>query len=100
MYAQIVEGGASPELRNEMDRVVREELIPALQQEAGFSGAMNLVNRQSGEAMMITLWATEEQAGLPPQERGLAFLKALAAIAAISSGQRRPISTWEINARV
>lgn len=100
MYAQIVEGGASPALRDEMDRVVREELIPALQEEPGFAGALNLVNRESGEAMMITLWQSEEQARLPPQDRGLAFLKALAAIAAISSGQRRPISTWELNARV
>jgi len=30
---------------------------------------------------------------------GAAFLKALAAIAAISTGTRKPISVWEVNAR-
>jgi hypothetical protein len=30
MYAQLVEGGTTPELRQEMDRIVREELLPAL----------------------------------------------------------------------
>ena len=45
MYAQVVQGGTTLEQRPEMDRIVVEELIPALQQEPGFQGAMNLVDR-------------------------------------------------------
>jgi hypothetical protein len=62
VFAQVVEGGASLEKREEMDRLVHEELIPALRLEPGS--------------------------------------RALAHVAEISSGSRRPISVWEVNARV
>jgi hypothetical protein len=60
---------------------------------------MNLVDRDSGDAMMVILWDTEAQARRALSEYGGAFLKALANIAAISTGTRRPISIWEVNAR-
>jgi hypothetical protein len=98
MYAQVVQGGADLEHRAEMDAIVHEQLLPALEQEPGFSGALNLVDRTTGNAMMIMLWESEEQAHRPLPEYGPAFLKALAAIAAISSGNRAPISVWDVNA--
>jgi hypothetical protein len=100
MYAQVVQGGASLERREEMDRLVTDELIPALQQEPGFSGAVNLVDREDGNAMMIMFWETEEQANRPLPDYGPDYLKALAHIAAISSGNRAPIKVWEVNGRV
>ena len=99
MYAQLVQGGAAPEHRAEMDQIVHEQLIPALHDEPGFSGALNLVDRETGNAMMIMLWESEEQARRPLPEYGSSFLKALASIAAISSGNRAPISIWDVNAR-
>ena len=99
MYAQVVEGGAAPADRGTMDAVVTDELIPALQAEDGFAGALNLVDRETGNAMMIMLWSSREQAELPLRLRGQAFLQALASVAAISSGQRRPISVWQVNAQ-
>jgi hypothetical protein len=48
--------------------------------------------------MMLTLWLTRQQADLPISERGTTFLQALASIAEISTGQRRPISVREVNA--
>ena len=83
-----------------MDRIVTDEMIPALKVEPGFAGAMNIVDRTSGNAMMIVLWQTEAQARRALPQYGAAFLKALAGIAAISTGTRRPISVWEVNARV
>lgn len=77
MYAQLIEGGTTPARRTEMDRIVTDEMVPALEAEPGFSGALNLVDRESGGA----------------------FLKALANVAAISTGTRRPISVWEVNPR-
>ena len=56
MYAQVIEGGTTPEFRTEMDAIVTDRLIPALEAEAGYAGALNLVDRDSGEAMMIVLW--------------------------------------------
>ena len=99
MYAQVIEGGTTPDRRDAMDRIVTDELIPALDAEPGFAGAMNVVDRGSGDAMMIVLWQTETQARRALGEYGAAFLKA-AGIAAISTGTRRPISVWEVNARV
>ena len=62
MYAQVIEGGTTPDRRDAMDRIVTDELIPALEAEPGFAGAMNVVDRDSGDAMMIVLWETEVQA--------------------------------------
>jgi hypothetical protein len=99
MYAQLIEGGTTPARRTDMDRIVTDEMVPALEAEPGFSGALNLVDRESGDAMMIVLWDTEAQARRALAEYGGAFLKALANVAAISTGTRRPISVWEVNAR-
>ena len=100
MYAQLVQGGTTPHKRGEMDRIVTDELVPALHEEPGFSGALNLVDRESGSALMLILWETAEQANRALNEYGEAFLKALASITAISTGNRQPISVWEVNARV
>jgi hypothetical protein len=99
MYAQLIEGGTTPARRTDMDRIVTDEMVPALEAEPGFAGALNLVDRDSGDAMMIILWNTEMQARRALAEYGSAFLKALAGVAAISTGTRRPISVWEVNAR-
>ena|SRR5215218_1168485 len=99
MYAQLIEGGTTSDRRPEMDRLVCDEMIPALEVEPGYAGALNLVDRDSGNAMMIVLWETDAQACRPLAEYGGAFLKALASVAAISTGTRRPISVWEVNAR-
>jgi len=99
MYAQLIEGGTTPDRRTDMDRIVTDEMVPALNAEAGFAGALNLVDRTTGDAMMIVLWETEPQARRALAEYGQSFLKALASVAAISTGTRRPISVWEVNAR-
>jgi hypothetical protein len=98
MYAQVIQGGAAPEQRAAMNSVVHEQMIPALNEEAGFTGALNLVDRETGNAMMIVIWQEEEQARRPLAEYGRSFLKALASIAAISSGNRAPMSVWNVNA--
>jgi hypothetical protein len=98
MHAQLIQGGTTPELRTKMDRIVTDDMIPALEQEPGFAGALNLVDRESGNAMMIVLWETEDQARRDLTEYGKPFLQALAQIAAISTGNRQPMSVWEVNA--
>ena len=97
MCAQLIEGGTTPQRRAEMDRIVTDELVPALQDEPGYSGALNLTDSSTGDAMMIILWQTDTQAERALSEYKPAFLKALANIAAISTGTRNPISTWKVN---
>jgi hypothetical protein len=97
MHAQLIEGGTTPQRRAEMERIVTDKLIPALETEPGYSGAINLVNTTSGEGVMIVLWQTEPQAHRPLADYGAAFLKALTQIVAISTGTRRPISIWKVN---
>lgn len=99
MYAQLIEGGTTPDRRHQMDRIVTDDLLPALAAEPGYAGALNVVDRESGDAMMLVLWETEAQARRALPDYGAAFLKALAAIAGISTGTRKPISVWEVNAR-
>jgi hypothetical protein len=99
MYAQVIEGGTTLEHRAEMDAIVHEQMLPALEQEPGYAGALNLVDRDSGNALMIVLWENEELARRPLPEYGEAFLRALAAITAISTGQRKPIAVLDVNAK-
>ena len=98
MHAQLIQGGTTPELRTKMDRIVTDDLVPALEQEPGYAGALNLVDRETGNAMMIILWDTEAEARRDLDQYDQAFLQALAKIAAISTGTRAPISFWEVNA--
>ena len=95
MYAQLIEGGTAPDRRGQMDHLVSDEMVPALKTEPGFAGALNLVDRDTGNAIMIVLWETDAQARRPLADYGSAFLKALASVAAISTGNRRPISVWQ-----
>ena len=81
-----------------MDAIVHDELLPALAEEPGYAGAFNLVDRETGNALMLMLWETREHAELPLRERGPEFLKALGSVMAISTGARAPISLWEVNA--
>src|SRR3954467_8139901 len=90
MYAQLIEGGTTPERRTEMDRIVTDQMVPALHAEPGFAGALNLVDRDSGDALMVVLWESEAHARRPLSEYGPAFLRALADVAAISTGTRHP----------
>ncbi len=98
MHAQVVQGGTTPDKRDEMNRVVHELLIPALRAQEGFVGALNLEDRESGHGMMIQIWETEEQAAQMPESA--AFKEALAAIMAVSTGERAPIKVWRVNAFV
>ena len=99
MYAQLVEGGTTPAQREEMNRIVTEQMIPALQEEPGFAGALNLADDDTGNGLMVILWETEAQARRALGDYGSAFLRSLAGVAHISTGVRRPISVWSVSAR-
>ena len=99
MYAQVIQGGTTPDARERMNQIVTDELLPALDAEPGYAGAVNLADPETGNGMMLVFWESEAQARRPLGEYGAAFLKALAGIAAITTGNRQPLTVWQVNAR-
>ena len=101
MYAHVVYGGSHPpDKRDAMNQFVREVLIPALQQEPGFRGALNLVDPSSGNGIMLTFWETEAQA-LSPRS-GETMQQAISKMQAITQGRNRraPAEVYAVNAFV
>jgi hypothetical protein len=60
MYARHVTVHGSPDKMDEGIRSLRERVLPALRDCAGFKGQLLLVDRDKGEAIGISLWDTEE----------------------------------------
>ncbi len=60
MYARITTTQMSPYRLDEAISVVRDQVIPATQQQGGFKGYLMLVDRGSGKNVVITLWEEEK----------------------------------------
>ena len=91
MYAQALEG-AGPTRLNE---IVQRELLPALRIERGFSGALSLVDHETGRALVLVFWETEEEAARPLAP---CFAALLAALGLPDPDTCRP-RVWEVGAR-
>ena len=100
MYAQLVPCGTALERRRELERLIADQMIPALRQEPGFAGAWNLVDGTTGSAMLIVLWESAEQARRPREAYGPACQCAFASLAAVANCDSRPASVWEVGARI
>ena len=99
MHAQLVWSHTTEQSREEMHRVVSNEVFPALRDEPGFVGALNLVNPDSGDAIMIVLWQSAEQTQQTLGDNGTSFLAPLLHIAG-TAGDGEPPSVWEVTVRV
>jgi hypothetical protein len=75
-------------------------LFPALQEEPGFAGALNLVNPDTGDAMMIVLWQSPEQSQRPLGDNGTTFLARLLHVAGVAAPDDGSSSVWEVTVRV
>lgn len=64
--------------------LVRDELLPWARESSGFCGLIGLVDRSSGKALVLTLWADEESL-----EQSAAAGDRLSALAADASGASR-----------
>jgi hypothetical protein len=100
MYAQIIEGPTASERQDLLNQIVEEDLLPSLDEEPGFSGAVSLADPCSGSAITIIFWETAAQAFRPTSQYGARFRDALAATAKLSGQPLPPLSIWEVNARV
>ncbi len=59
MYARITTIQLSPYRVDEAISVVREQVVPAAQQQEGFQGYQMFVDRGTGKTIVITLWKEE-----------------------------------------
>lgn len=94
MYAQVLTEGATAERCGELDAAIRDRLMPSLRTQEGFCGALHLLSRGNGEAMLIVFWETEEQAGR------VTSLDEMAALAPpVAGGRPGHASVWEVTQR-
>jgi hypothetical protein len=99
MYAQLIEMRLEPERFEVLERVVRNELVPALREQPGFCGALNLSGRERAETLLVLLWETEEDACLPLIERVASFATAFSTVSELLACGSCSVSVWEVDAR-
>lgn len=59
-YARVTTIQGSAEKLDEAIRYAKEETVPAVQQLPGFRSYLGLINRKTGKATVLTLWASQE----------------------------------------
>ena len=90
MYAQVIRARVDHERLEELEALVRRELVCALRQEDGFCGALSLVDRDGSELLTVVLWETEDEAARPLVPCGSPSLELLT---------HGSCTVWEVNAR-
>jgi len=60
MYARVSSNMIPKGKVDEVSKMVRETTWPATKKQKGYKGYLTLVNKETGEAMGISLWDTEE----------------------------------------
>ena len=61
--------------------MVQDDLLPWARESDGYCGALGVVNRETGEALLLTLWADEES-----RAKSAEAAERLGSIAALASG--------------
>ena len=60
MFARVTTIQAPPDRFDEGVRLIQERVIPAARQMSGFKGGYWMANRQTGKAVAVALWESEE----------------------------------------
>jgi heme-degrading monooxygenase HmoA len=60
MYGRVTRLEGSPEQVEQGTEYIRDTILPAARQIEGFRGIVALADRESGKALTVTLWETEE----------------------------------------
>jgi len=61
MQARLLRMQVRPERIDDAARIFAEEVVPGCRVQAGFRGALFLVDRKLGECLPVTLWETEAE---------------------------------------
>lgn len=62
MFARLTIARISPDRADEFVKRYKESVIPAAKSQKGYLGAQVLMDRKTGNGMVITLWESEEDA--------------------------------------
>ncbi len=93
MFARVATiGEAPPERLDEMTHEFIEHVLPGLRKQAGFAGALVLVERGSGKVLMVTLW--ESQQAMIATEEAAYWFRAFSAEAV--SGMVQGVERYEV----
>ncbi len=60
MYARVTHTVTRPDFRQQGLEIFRDSVVPAAQQQKGYKGSLLLNDWDTGKAISITLWETEE----------------------------------------
>ena len=60
MYARAVNVQFQSGKADEANRLVKDAIVPVLQEQKGFKGQLFLTQRDTGKAISINLWETED----------------------------------------
>ncbi|HET6618210.1 MAG TPA: hypothetical protein VFH69_10410, partial [Gemmatimonadota bacterium] len=60
MLARLHRLSTTPEQFETGLRMVQDDLLPWTRESDGYCGAIGVVNRETGQAFLLTLWADEE----------------------------------------
>jgi hypothetical protein len=99
MYAQVIELRLARRLLDELERLVRSELVPALREQAGFCGALNLTDSERADSLLVLLWETEDEAARPLGRSAAPFAPASATMAELLAAGSRSMTVWEVDVR-
>ncbi len=81
----------------EAERYDRENILPAARQMDGFKGAIGLLERQSGKALSVTFWESEEAMRASEEEANrLRQQSAEAASETVENVERYEVSLFEV----
>lgn len=93
VFARLHTLATTPEQYDVGLELVRDELLPWARESSGYRGLIGLVDRTSGKALVLTLWA--DAAAL---EDGAETGDRLSALAATASGAtRRALESFEVS---
>ena len=96
---QVVELQLEPERLDELERLVRSELVPALREQSGFCGALNLTDRERGETLLVLLWETEDEAAWTLSQSAASSGLALSNVTDLLAARPCSVTVWEVDVR-
>jgi hypothetical protein len=94
MHAQVFEL-LGAERSERLNRLIDDELLPALRTEVGFCGALSLVRGETREMLLLVFWETEKEAA----RAVLPCLAALLDELGMTAGASATPKIWEVGAR-
>ena len=97
MHARVTIGTAQPGKFDDIIKVYRDSVLPAVKKQKGFKGIFVLGDRNKGKGVVISLWNTE--ADMTANESSGVHRELAAKVAALVTGTPNPAEHYEVIVR-